>query len=278
VAAVNAGTMPGEFDRYNMKRTVSLAANIAGEDLGHVASQIERALKRAGEPSKGTTVDVRGQIAPLNEMLRGLSIGLGMAIVVILLLLTASFQSIRLALVIVSTTPAVLAGVILALWITRTTINLQSFNGSIMAIGVSVANAILLVTFAERYRLHSSAAVAAVEGASGRVRAILMTSFAMTAGMVPLALGWGEGGEQTAPLGRAVIGGLAAASLATLVVLPTFFALVQGAASTRSASLDPFDPASSHFQAEGARPPTASANGAAGSTFDPAIPGAGEQT
>jgi multidrug efflux pump subunit AcrB len=276
VATVSPGTMPGEFDRYNMKRTVSLAANIAGEDLGHVASQIDRALKRAGEPPKGTTVDVRGQIAPLNEMLRGLSIGLGMAIIVILLLLTASFQSIRLALVILSTTPAVLAGVILGLWVTRTTINLQSFNGAIMAIGVSVANAILLVTFAERHRLHASASNAAVNGATGRVRAILMTSFAMTAGMVPLALSWGEGGEQTAPLGRAVIGGLAGATLATLLVLPTFFALVQGSVSTGSSSLDPFDPASTHFQAGAEGSSNANSNGTGDLTFDPAIPGVGK--
>ncbi|MCA1685308.1 MAG: efflux RND transporter permease subunit, partial [Planctomycetia bacterium] len=230
VARVSEGTMPGEYDRYNMKRTVSLAANIAGEDLGRVAGHVARAIARAGDPPKGATVDVRGQIAPMNEMLRGLSIGLVMAVVVILLLLTANFQSIRLALVVISTTPAVLAGVVLMLWATRTTVNIESFMGSIMAVGVAVANAILLVTFAERHRHDSSsgAGEAGVEGAKGRLRAILMTSCAMTAGMVPMAVGWGEGGEQTAPLGRAVIGGLVAATAATLVVLPTVFAIVQG--------------------------------------------------
>ena len=115
VARVGPGSMPGEYDRYNMKRTVSLTANIAGEDLGRVAGHVDRAIRAAGEPPKGVTVDVRGQIAPMKEMLRGLAIGLGMAVVVILLLLTANFQSIRLALVVVSTTPAVLAGVVLAL-------------------------------------------------------------------------------------------------------------------------------------------------------------------
>ena len=144
--------MPGEYDRYNMKRVVSLTANIAGEDLGRVAGHVDRAIARAGEPPKGATVEVRGQIAPMNEILRGLTIGLGMAIVVILLLLTANFQSIRLALVVLSTTPAVVAGVVVALWLTGTTVNIQSFNGAIMAIGVAVANAILLVTFAERHR------------------------------------------------------------------------------------------------------------------------------
>ena len=252
VAGVTAGTMPGEYDRYNMKRTVGLTANVAGSDLGRVAGEVDRALKRAGAPPKGAAVDVRGQIAPMNEMLRGLAIGLGMAIVVILLLLTANFQSIRLALVVISTAPAVLAGVVLILWATRTTINIQSFMGAIMAIGVAVANAILLVTFAERHRREGQAGAAgsAVEGAKGRLRAILMTSCAMIAGMVPLARGLSEGGEQTAPLGRAVIGGLAAATLATLVVLPSVFAIVQGSADRRSASLDPFDPAGAHYHPE----------------------------
>ncbi|HWE35942.1 MAG TPA: efflux RND transporter permease subunit [Isosphaeraceae bacterium] len=280
VAKVGPGTMPGEYDRYNMKRTVSLTANVAGEDLGRVARQIDRALKRAGEPPKGATVDVRGQIAPMNEMLRGLAIGLGMAIVVILLLLTANFQSVRLALVVVSTTPAVLAGVVLALWATGTTINIQSFMGSIMAIGVAVANAILLVTFAERHRRDdaSGAESAAVEGAKGRLRAILMTSCAMIAGMTPLALGLSEGGEQVAPLGRAVIGGLAAATVATLVVLPTVFAIVQSGAGRRSASLDPFDPASPHYHPEGVAadsPPDggSATNGSAQVPVGPAIVG-----
>ena len=111
VAKVSPGTMPGEYDRYNMKRVVSLTANIAGEDLGRVAGRVDRAIARAGEPPKGSTIEVRGQIASMNEILRGLIIGLGMAIVVIMLLLTANFQSVRLALVVMSTTPAVVAGV-----------------------------------------------------------------------------------------------------------------------------------------------------------------------
>jgi multidrug efflux pump subunit AcrB len=252
VATVSRGTMPGQFNRYNMKRSVNLTANIGGEDLGRVAGHIERALKQVSAPPKGATVDVRGQIAPLNEILRGLSIGLVMSIVVILLLLTANFQSVKLALVVVSTTPAVVAGVALILWATGTTVNLQSFMGAIMAVGVAVANAILLVTFAEQHRRKEGAESdqAAIEGAQGRLRPILMTSCAMIAGMVPMALGLGEGGEQTAPLGRAVIGGLAAATLATLIVLPTVFTLVQGRATRESASLDPYDPASPHYHEE----------------------------
>ena len=142
----------------------------------------------------------------------------------------------------------------MSLWLTGTTINLQSFMGAIMAIGVSVANAILLVTFAEAHRReeNADACQAAVAGAQGRLRPILMTSCAMIAGMVPMSLGLTEGGEQTAPLARAVIGGLVAATLATLTVLPTVFALVQSGSGRGSASLDPDDPASPHFHEEDA--------------------------
>ena len=145
--------------------------------------------------------------------------------------------------------PAVLSGVVVVLLATGTTLNIQSFMGAIMAIGVAVANAILLVTFAERHRRsgEGSAAAAAVEGAQRRLRPILMTSGAMLAGMIPMALALGEGGEQTAPLGRAVIGGLVAATVTTLLVLPAVFAAVQARSSTRSASLDPADPESPHF-------------------------------
>ena len=171
-----------------------------------------------------------------------------MSVVAILLLLTANFQSIKLALVAIATTPAVIAGVAVTLVLTGTTLNLQSFNGAIMAVGVAVANAILLVTFAERARLAGeSATEAAVRGARDRLRPILMTSLAMIAGMLPMALGLGEGGEQSAPLGRAVVGGLAAATLATLFILPSVFAIIQQRAGRASASLDPFDRESDRY-------------------------------
>jgi multidrug efflux pump subunit AcrB len=171
-----------------------------------------------------------------------------LSVVAIFLLLTGYFQSVRLAIISVSAVPAVVAGVAVMLWLTGTTFNLQSFMGSIMAIGVAVANAILLVTFAEQARTAgASSTAAAVEGAQGRLRPILMTACAMIAGMVPMALGIGEGGEQVAPLARAVIGGLVAATLTTLVVLPAVFAVVQGRSSTQSVSLDPDDPASRYL-------------------------------
>jgi multidrug efflux pump subunit AcrB len=162
-------------------------------------------------------------------------------------MLMANFQSVRLALAVVSTVPAVLAGVVLTLWLTGTTLNIQSAMGAIMAVGVAVANAILLVTFAEQSRVASSDPIgAAVQGGRSRLRPILMTSFAMIAGMMPLALGLGDSGDQTAPLGRAVVGGLALATLATLFILPSFFAILT-TRKVRSPSLDPNDPTSEHF-------------------------------
>lgn len=248
VAQVQEGTMPGEYDRYNMRRVVSLTANIEGEDLGRVARRIDQALLAIGDPPRGVTVAVRGQIVPMRQMFQGLAVGLGMAVVVIFLLLTAYFQSARLAFIVVSVVPAVLSGVVLALLVTGTTLNIQSFMGAIMAIGVAVANAILLVTFAERNRqTGSDIFAAAIHGAEHRLRPILMTSCAMIAGMLPMALAWGEGGEQTAPLGRAVIGGLVAATLTTLLVLPAAFVVVQRRASNRSVSLYPRDPQSRYF-------------------------------
>ncbi|MFO0938357.1 MAG: efflux RND transporter permease subunit [Gemmataceae bacterium] len=248
VGTVKEGMMPGEIDRYNMKRIVSLTGNIQGADLGNVADQVDTALKAAGDTPKGVSVDLRGQITPFRELFRGLAFGLAVAVVVIALMLTAYFQSIRLSLVAVAPVPAVLAGVTVMLFLTGSTLNLQSFMGAIMAVGVATANSILLVTFADRAMIGGlTAREAGVEGARGRVRPILMTSAAMIAGMVPMAIGLGEGGDQTAPLGRAVIGGLAAATLTTLLVLPSVFALVMGRSSPQSASLNPFNPASRHF-------------------------------
>jgi multidrug efflux pump subunit AcrB len=211
----------------------------------------------------------------MSQMFNGLAAGLGLAVVAILLLLTANFQSLRLALVVVSTVPAVLTGVVLALVFTGTTLNIQSFMGAIMAIGVAVANAILLVTFAEKSRRAGAAAgAAAVDGSQHRLRPILMTSCAMIAGMAPMALALGEGGEQTAPLGRAVIGGLAAATLTTLFLLPSIFAIVQGRASNRSVSLDPDDPESPSFD----RAPKTSANGEETGVGQPGTPKGVEKT
>jgi multidrug efflux pump subunit AcrB len=252
IAEIRQGTMPGQYDRYNMKRQVTLTANRSGADLGSLAREVAAAVKRAGDPPKETKVEIRGQIPTMNDMSSGLTVGLVVSIVAVFLLLTANFQSIKLALVCVMSVPAAVAGVLLMLWITGTTLNIQSFIGAIMAIGVAMANAILMVTFAEaRRRSGEAAASAATHGAGGRLRAVLMTTCAMIAGMIPMALAIGEAGQQNAPLGRAVIGGLAAATAATLLILPAAFAMLQGWASVKSASLDPDDPESAHFAPAG---------------------------
>lgn len=267
VAQITQATMPGEFDRYNMKRELSLTANISGADLGSTATQVlaaieevrraddaakdelDKAAMAALQPGQPTparagriTCELRGQIPPLRQMMSGLGVGLVLALIAIILMLTANYQSFRLSLVTVATAPAVVAGAGIVLWATQSTLNIQSFTGVIMGLGVAMANAILVVTFAEqRRRAGESAASAAENAVVARLRPILMTSCAMLAGMLPMALGAGETGQQTAPLGRAVMGGLSAATLATLIILPAVFALVQARRSTLSGSLHPLD-------------------------------------
>ena len=247
VATVSQQTAIGEYNRYNQQRMITLTANVSGEDLGSASNEVFAAIARTGDPPTGVTVSVRGQVAPMQQTLDGLRSGLALAIVAIFLLLAAYFQSLKVALIVVGTIPAVIAGVALSLFVTGSTLNVQSFMGAIMAIGVAVANAILLATFAEQYRQEGAAAgPAAIRGATSRLRPILMTTFAMIAGMIPTAMG----AEQLAPLGRAVIGGLAASTVATLLVLPALFALVQGRAGAASPSLDPDDVMSRHHSGE----------------------------
>ena len=247
VASVRYGTTMGEVDRYNMQRVISFTANVYGMPLGQAITKIRQAIAEAGEAPRGVNVFLRGQAPAFEETLSGLRTGLVFAVVVIFLLLAANYESLRLSLAVVSTVPAVVLGVILMLLLTGTTLNVQSFMGAIMAIGISVANAILLVTYAEDARRGGLSVQEAVkDGATGRLRPILMTALAMMAGMVPLALAYGEG-SQAAPLGRAVIGGLLAATVATLTVLPAVYSLLQSRAGAGSASLNPDNPASKYY-------------------------------
>jgi multidrug efflux pump subunit AcrB len=242
VADVQSTTVPGELDRQNGMWMIIASANVGNNDFARAAKQIDRAIRKAGQAPRGVTTQVRGQVNALKEIFGQLAIGLALAVMVILLLLTANFQSFRLALIVISSVPAVLVGAVLMLLITRTTLNLESFMGTIMAIGVAVANAILLVTFAEQNRRNGADPISAARSAAAeRLRPVLMTSLAMIAGMIPMALAIGQGSEETAPLGRAVIGGLFAATLATLFLLPTVFGIVQKRASLKSPSLDPED-------------------------------------
>jgi multidrug efflux pump subunit AcrB len=241
LAQVDTGTTMGEYDRRNGLRMLTLSANVAGQDLGSASKSIDAAIGRAGTPPRGTTVQVRGQIAPMQETLTNLGIGVAFAMLAVFLLLAANYQSLRLALVVLTTAPATICGMVLMLLITHTTLNIESYMGGIMAIGVGTANTILLVTFADQHRRSGVPAFdSAIQGVKERMRPILMTSAAMIAGMVPMALA----SQVTAPLGRAVIGGLIAATVANLTVLPFVFSIVQGGASTASHSLDPDDPQS----------------------------------
>jgi multidrug efflux pump subunit AcrB len=248
IASLKYGLTNGEIDRYNMQRVASFTANISGLPLGSAAPLVRNAIARAGEPPRGVTVNLRGQIPALQQTLSGLQTGLLLAVAVIFLLLAANFQSLRLGLAVVSTVPAVICGVVLMLVLTGTTLNVQSFTGAIMAIGIAVANAILLVTFAERLRRSGQTALdASAEAGRERLRAILMTAVAMIAGMLPMALALGESGEQSAPLGRAVIGGLALATLATITILPAVYAMAQRKAPAFSPSLDPDDSGGKYY-------------------------------
>jgi len=250
VADLKESTAVGQYERYNMQRVVSITANYHGSDLGTVLGKVQRAITDAGNPPPKTKVDIRGEAVPLAKLKDGFTAGLGIAILVLFFLLAANFQSWRLAIAVTSTVPAVITGIVLCLWLTGTTLNIQSAIGSIMAVGVAVANAILLVTFAERQRKvrEGDPRAGALDGASSRLRPILMTSMAMIAGMLPMALAIG-GGDQMAPLGRAVVGGLALATFATLFILPVFFSLLAGK-RTVSSSLDPDDPESPHYSHE----------------------------
>jgi multidrug efflux pump subunit AcrB len=191
---------------------------------------------------------MKGLSITLKQTLDSLQSGLLTAIIVIFLMLAANFQSFKVSLIVLSTVPAVLLGSLIMLKITGSTLNLQSYMGMIMSVGVSIANAVLLVTNAEQLRMYNgNARESAREAAALRLRPILMTAVAMVVGMVPMALGLEAGSDQVAPLGRAVIGGLIASTFAALFILPLAFSWVQAKTTTQSVSLDPEDKESKHY-------------------------------
>jgi multidrug efflux pump subunit AcrB len=247
VAIISHITTPGETDRYNMQRMINVTANIQGEDLGKATSEINKAIASLGKTPEGMQVAVRGKSDLLHETHSELQVGLLIAIVVIFLLLTANFQSFKLSFAVLSTLPAVLAGSLFLLWITGKTLDIQSFMGIIMSLGVSIANAILYTTYAEKSRKElKDAEKASREASDKRLRPILMTALAMIAGMIPMASGIGEGGEQIAPLGIAVIGGLLFSTFSTLLILPLVYTSIQKRVKSDAISLDPRDPESKY--------------------------------
>jgi len=252
VASFRVDTLPGEYDRAGPRRYVTVSANIYRRDLGTATAAVQKAIDRLGAPPTGLVAEVKGMSSLLVETLSSLQTGLMAAIVVILLLLAANYQSFGVSISVLATVPAVLLGSMLLLLATGATLNLQSYMGIIMSTGVSVANAILIVTNAEKLRLdYRDPFKAAITAASIRLRPILMTSLAMIAGMIPMASGLGEAGDQSAPLGRAVIGGLAASTFAALFIVPLVYGWIRQRASFETVSLLPED---SPEPLEGARP------------------------
>jgi multidrug efflux pump subunit AcrB len=248
VARVGRGNMPGEFDRTQMQRYVSITANVEGTDLGRAAEQVEQAVQDAGQPPRGVLLDHRGQVRPMNQMFEALGLGLIASVFVILVMLTAYFQSPRLALVSIGAVPGVLSGVVLILLVTKTTLNIESFMGTIMSVGVSVSNSVMLVTFMSmEWQKGASIHDSAIRGAGERLRPILMTACAMTIGMVPMSLGLESGSKMEAPLGVAVIGGLVLSTFATLLILPAIYVIVMGERKFVQPSIDPNDPISKYF-------------------------------
>jgi multidrug efflux pump subunit AcrB len=252
VATVREGVRPGEFDREMSQRYLTVTANVEGEDMGRASRQVSQAIDAAGKPPEGVRVEPLGQLPPMVAMFRALGIGLAAAVFAIFVLLTAYFQSPRLALISIGAVPGVLAGIVTILYVTGTSLNIESFMGSIMSLGVSVSNSVMLVAFmGDHWTGGSASSEAAARGAQERLRAILMTACAMTIGMVPMALALERGSEMQAPLGRAVIGGLVMSTVATLLVVPAIFALVIGRKEARSPSLSPIDREGPHFDPEG---------------------------
>ncbi|HEY2468195.1 MAG TPA: efflux RND transporter permease subunit [Terracidiphilus sp.] len=233
VASIQRTSEPGSINHYNIRRVVDIYAAVQDRDLGGVGREVSQIVdtNRHLLP-RGSFVTVRGQYGTMRKSYIGLLGGLAFAIILVYLLIVVNFQSWLDPFVIITALPAALAGIVLFLFLTHTTLNVPALMGAIMCMGVATANSILVVAFAkERLQHHGDAILAALEAGSTRFRPVIMTALAMIIGMIPMALGLGDGGEQNAPLGRAVVGGLMCATVATLIFVPVVFALLHGRAA-----------------------------------------------
>jgi multidrug efflux pump subunit AcrB len=237
LATIHRGHEMAVVNHYNVRRVVDIYGNVQGRDLGAVSRAVERVLRDNDKDlPRGTYVSLKGQVTTMRSAYTGLLVGLAFSIVLVYLLIVVNFQSWVDPFIIITALPAALAGIVVFLFLTGTTLSVPALMGAIMCMGVATANSILVVSFAtERLADHGDAIRAAIEAGSTRFRPVLMTALAMIIGMVPMALGLGDGGEQNAPLGRAVIGGLLCATVATLVFVPSVFALIHGTESRRAA-------------------------------------------
>jgi len=229
LARVGRGVAPEIVNHYNVQPVYDVYANVDRRDLGGVGSAVERIVQQASKNlPRGTTIDLRGQVATMESSFYRLGLGMIFAVVLVYLLMAVNFQSWLDPFIILMALPGALAGIVWMLFITQTTFSVPSLMGSIMCIGVATANSILLVVFANDQRAEGlDARAAAASAGHTRIRPVLMTALAMVVGMLPMALGMGEGGEQNAPLGRAVIGGLILATITTLFVVPLVYSFLR---------------------------------------------------
>jgi len=230
---------------YNIRPTLDLYANVQDRDLGSVARQIEKIIdENRGSLTKGNFIRMRGQVQTMRSSYTGLISGLLFSIVLVYLLIVVNFQSWLDPFIIITALPAALSGIVAFLFVTHTTLSVPALMGAIMCMGVATANSILVVSFAkERLNDTGDAIRSAIEAGATRFRPVMMTALAMIIGMIPMALGAGDGGEQNAPLGRAVIGGLFCATIATLIFVPAVFALLhgRGGATSKAEGAEPQD-------------------------------------
>jgi multidrug efflux pump subunit AcrB len=238
LGTMSRGTQQAVVSHYNVQPVLDIFASAQGRDLGGVASDVSKLVDDArAQLPPGSSIVVRGQVQSMNESFSGLGFGLAFAIVLVYLLMVVNFQSWVDPLIIVSGLPASLAGIAWMLFATHTTLSVPALTGTILCIGIATANSILVINTArEQLALGAAPLAAALDAGFSRFRPVLMTALAMLIGMLPMALGLGDGGEQNAPLGRAVIGGLAAGTLSTLIFVPVVFGMVHGWLAQRAAA------------------------------------------
>jgi multidrug efflux pump subunit AcrB len=228
IADIKRSAVPAVYSHYNIQPVIQIYGTSQGRDLGGVAADVQQIIDdTASEAPKTADVGMLGQVKTMNNAFSGLFFGLAAAIVLIYLLIVVNFQSWADPFVIITALPAALAGIVWILFATGTTLSVPALTGAIMCMGVATANSVLVISFAkEKLDEHGDAVAAAIEAGFVRLRPVLMTALAMIIGMFPMALGFGEGGEQNAPLGRAVIGGLCFATIATLIFVPVVFSII----------------------------------------------------
>jgi len=228
LANLSRTSVDAVINHYNAQTAIDLYATTEGRDLGGVSDDVQRLIDDSrSQLPKGTRIQIRGQVETMNASFKGLALGLILAVVFVYLLIVVNFQSWLDPFIIITALPGALAGIVWMLFLTHTTLSIPALTGAIMCIGIATANSILVVSFARtELQEHGDAVAAALEAGFTRFRPVLMTALAMMIGMVPMAIGLGEGGEQNAPLGRAVIGGLMVGTVATLFFVPVVFSMV----------------------------------------------------